>query len=577
MRLPIATNATVARNLATLFNKFKGELIGVLVVQLCVAAATVVMPWIIGSSFDSVAQGTTAETIRTNIIIVIVAVLVQSIMATYGEYISRVFGQKVFHEMRVDLVSSVTHLPLSTVESAGTGDLLGRTTTDIDRIEFIVRVGISRIMMLVMQVIVTVIAALLVDWRVGFVVALSFVPVFFTVRTYLRRTVACYLASSALYAELAGDITETAEHSVTVDSLNMAHHRFQRASVLIREQWNNERYSATMRVIFSFWMIIILFSPVIIAVLWGSWLVGLGYVSVGVVISVALYAQQLRGPIDELSWWIDELQFAAVALARICGVSEVPADRTVGTDLPIGELIEVHDVSFAYRDGAPVLKHVTLDVQPGQRIAIVGPSGAGKSTLGRLIAGVNRPDSGSIRVGGIEVTEVEEKYLYKTVALVTQENHVFVGTLADNLRFASPGASDARIMEALETVDAAVWVEALDEGLETKVGSGARELSPSQAQQLALARIVLLDPDVLILDEATSLLDPTAARSAERALSRVLEGRTVISIAHRLYTAYDADRVCVMIDGQIAELGSHDELVEQGGEYASLWQTWQQD
>lgn len=219
---------------------------------------------------------------------------------------------------------------------------------------------------------------------------------------------------------------------------------------------------------------------------------------------------------------------------------------------------------------------VDLSVAPGERVAIVGPSGAGKSTLGRLIAGVNAPTSGSLTIGGVEVTKIEEKYLHSSVALVTQENHVFVGTIADNLRFASPQARDVRLWDALDIVDA-TWVRDLPDGLETKVGSGHRDLAPAQAQQLALARIVLLDPDVVILDEATSLLDPTVARSAELALGRVLEGRTVISIAHRLYTAYDADRVCVMIDGRVAELGSHDELVALGGQYASLWNTWQQD
>lgn len=576
MKLPLATNKTVARKLGSLVSKYKGELILVVAVQLIVAVATVVTPWIIGRSFDEVAAGTTADVIRNNIIILVIAVAVQTITAGYSEYISRVLGQKVFNDLRVDLVSSVTHLPLSVVESAGTGDLLGRTTTDVARVEFVVRMGISRITMLSIQVLVTVIASVLVDWRIGFVVVLSFIPVFFIVRRYLRRTIAAYLASSALYAELSGDITETVEHSATVDSLSMADHRSRRTSTLIREHWNNERYSSLMRGIFAAWMIIVLFSPVIIAVLWGSWLVGGGIVTVGAVTAVALYAQQLRGPIDELSWWIDELQFAAVALARIFGVAEVEPDRAPGEDLPIGEQIDVDNVSFSYRDGVDVLKNVSLDVKPGERIAIVGPSGAGKSTLGRLIAGVNPPTSGSVRVGGVEVTEIDEKFLHKHVALVTQENHVFVGTIADNLRFAAPGAKDDRLWEALDIVDA-TWVQSLENGLETKVGSGALELAPAQAQQMALARIVLLDPDVLILDEATSLLDPTAARSAELALSRVLEGRTVISIAHRLYTAYDADRVCVMIDGRVAELGSHDDLVAVGGEYASLWETWQSD
>ncbi len=576
MKLPIATNRTVLTKVAELFRQYKAEFTLVIAVQLVVAVAAVVTPWVIGRAIDAVGTGTTPATIRTFIRIIIVTVIIQFISSFYADYRSRVLGQKVFNVLRIQLVESVMHLPLSVVEAAGTGDLLGRTTSDVNRVEFMVRQGISRIMVLGFQVLTTVVAAMLIEWKIGFVVVLSFVPLFFIIRRYLRRTIAAYLAASALRAELSGDITETVEQSATVDSLAMSEVRTRRTSVLLREMWNNERYSALMRTFFSASMVVALFSPIVIAVVWGAWLVGQGWATIGAVTAVAMYAMQLRWPLDELGWWIDELQFAAVALARIFGVADVPSDRQIDDAVPTSDDIEVRDVTFSYREGAPVLRDVDLTVHSGERLAIVGPSGAGKSTLGRLIAGVNPPDEGSIRVGGVEVTRLREDLLHQTVALVTQENHVFVGTVADNLRFAKADASDDDLLDALRTVDA-MWVERLPEGLETKIGSGARELAPSQAQQLALARIVLLDPAVLILDEATSLLDPTAARSAEQALSRVLAGRTVISIAHRLYTAYDADRVAVMTDGEVAELGSHDELVALGGEYASLWEAWQHD
>ncbi|WP_300047445.1 ABC transporter ATP-binding protein [Trueperella sp.] len=576
MKLPIATNRTVGAKILELFSAHKGEFLLVIATQIAVAVAAVVTPWIIGRSFDALAGGAEAAVIRTYVAVIAASVLVNVVANWFADFRSRVLGQKVFHELRVQLVEAVMHLPLSTVEAAGTGDLLGRTTSDINRVEFIIRQGVSRIMVLTFQVIVTVVAAFLVEWRVGFVVVLSFVPMYFVVRKYLRRTIAVYLAASALNAEVSGDITETVEQSATVDSLAMSEVRISRTSVLLREYWDNERYSSLMRALLVVSLLAVLYAPMVVSILWGAWLVGLGYVTVGAVISVTLYAQQLRVPLDELAWWFDELQFAAVALARIFGVAEVAPDRTAGDDAPASAAVSVEGVSFSYRDGHPVLRDVSLEVSPGERLAIVGPSGAGKSTLGRLIAAVNPPDAGSIRVGGVEVTSLPEALLHRTIALVTQENHVFVGTIADNLRFAKEDATDDELLAALATVDA-TWVERLDNGLETLVGSGERELAPSQAQQLALARIVLLDPDVLILDEATSLLDPTVARSAERALVRLLEGRTVISIAHRLYTAYDADRVAVMIDGEVAELGSHDDLVALGGEYASLWEAWQQD
>ncbi|MGV4416197.1 ABC transporter ATP-binding protein [Trueperella pyogenes] len=576
MKLPIATNRTVASQLLELFAAYKREFLLVIGVQIVVAVAAVITPWMIGRSFDAVALGAGTSVIGTYIAIIIASVVVYFLADWLADYRSRVLGQKVFNQLRVQLVDTVMHLPLSTVEAAGTGDLLGRTTSDVNRVEFIVRQGISRLMVLTFQVFVTVVAAFLVEWRVGFVVVVSFVPLFFVIRTYLRRTIAAYLACSALQAELSGDITETVEQSATVDCLAMSQVRVRRSTVLLREFWDNERYSALMRAYFAASMVLILYAPVILAIIWGAWLVGLGYTTVGAVIAVTLYAQQLRSPLDELGWWIDELQYAAVSLARIFGVAEVPADRLVTDVVPTSDDVSIDHVSFSYRESRPVLRDVNLEIAPGERLAIVGPSGAGKSTLGRLIAGVNAPDAGSIRVGTVEVTQLPEATLHRTVALVTQESHVFVGTIAENLRFAKENATDAELLAALETVDAS-WVARLDAGLQTRIGSGHKELAPAQAQQLALARIVLLDPAVLILDEATSLLDPTAARSAEQALLRVLQGRTVISIAHRLYTAYDADRVAVMIDGEVAELGSHAELISRGGEYATLWEAWQRD
>ena len=238
--------------------------------------------------------------------------------------------------------------------------------------------------------------------------------------------------------------------------------------------------------------------------------------------------------------------------------------------------LHIEGVHFAYRDGQEVLHGVTLDVDGGETVAIVGPSGAGKSTLGRLIAGINAPAAGSVRIGRAEVSSMPESALHTAVAMVTQEHHVFLGSLAYNMRLAKRDATDEEIRSALEAVEA-TWVDDLEDGLETKIGSGGLALTPPQAQQLALARIVLLDPAVLVLDEATSQLNPTEARSLERALGRVLKGRTVVSIAHRLYTAHDADRVAVMIDGRVAEYGSHDELTARGGEYAALWNAWQSD
>ncbi|MDO5025012.1 MAG: ABC transporter ATP-binding protein [Trueperella sp.] len=574
MRLPLAPVRVILRNSGELLLRYRFQFALVVLLQLLVAGAMAVTPWVIGAAFDAIATEH-QERVPTLIAIMIGSVVVQSGLAWLADYRARTLGQYVFDDLRIDLVKTLVNLPLATVESAGTGDLISRTTSDVKRVEFVVQVGISRVLLLVARILIIFVAALAVSPQIGVVLLLALIPAGLMIRWYLRRAVSAYVASSALYAEISGEATETIEQSATVDAFALADHRNRRLSVLLAELWENERYTAVVRIIFSAAQVMILFSPMVLSVLWGAHLAAAGIVTVGTVVSVALYAQQLRAPLDELGWWIDELQFAAVALSRIFGVGMVPPDRPASGDIPVDDAVSVREVSFSYLPDEPVLRDVSLDISSGEHLAIVGPSGAGKSTLGRLLAGINPPDAGEMTIGQVPVTEVDPQVLRSHIALVTQENHVFTGTLAENLRFAAPAATDAELWEALAVVDATAWVRRLDAGLETKVGAAGIALDPAQVQQLALARMVLLDPKVIILDEATSLLDPTAARTAERSLAQVLSGRTVISIAHRLYTAYDADRVAVMIDGEIRELGSHHELLAHNGEYAALWEAWQ--
>jgi ABC-type multidrug transport system fused ATPase/permease subunit len=317
--------------------------------------------------------------------------------------------------------------------------------------------------------------------------------------------------------------------------------------------------------------------PVVAILVWGAYLVSTGSATVGAVTTVTLYAVQVIPVVWELIFWLDELQVGGTSLSRIVGVHDVPSDRVARPGRPSDEAVVARGVRYAYRPGHDVLHGVDLDLQVGERLAVVGPSGAGKSTLGRMLAGIHPPTGGTVAVGGVPLVDLPLDELRGHVALVTQEHHVFVGTIADNLRLAAVHADDAELVRALEAVDAWGWVGALPDGLATAVGSGGAALTPAQAQQLALARLVLLDPHTLVLDEATSLLDPRAARHLERSLSAVLEGRTVVAIAHRLHTAHDADRVAVVDAGRITEIGSHDELVSAGGDYAALWHSWQRD
>jgi ABC-type multidrug transport system fused ATPase/permease subunit len=374
---------------------------------------------------------------------------------------------------------------------------------------------------------------------------------------------------------MAGTVGETVDGGLTVDALGLSTQRIRQVDADLAEAYAAERYTLRLR---TFWFPtaeIAYVLPVVAAVVWGGWLVLAGHASIGEVTAVILYAQQLADPVDRLISWLDEIQVGGASLARLVGIEAVPPDRFASGRLPAGDALAARDVRYAYVPGRDVLHGIDLDLAPGERVAVVGPSGAGKSTLGRLLAGIHPPRTGNVEVGGVDLVELPLETLRQEVALVTQEQHVFVGTLADNLRLARPDASAAELEEALAAVDALEWAEALPEGLETVVGAGGEPLSPPQTQQLALARLVLADPHTLVLDEATSLLDPRAARHLERSLASVLTGRTVVAIAHRLHTAHDADRVAVVEDGLLHELGTHDELIEHGGAYAALWESWQ--
>ncbi|MET0477831.1 MAG: ABC transporter ATP-binding protein, partial [Actinomycetota bacterium] len=392
-----------------------------------------------------------------------------------------------------------------------------------------------------------------------------------------RRAPAGYLREMAAWSRLTGGVTETVEGGRTVEALRLQQRRIRRTDDDIREQYRAERYTLFLRTV---WYPAIEGSyliPVATAVLAGGLLHARGLATVGQVTTVALYMRQLVDPLDLVLSWLDHLQIGGAAFARLLGVAHVPADREVTGRHPDDERLVARDVRFAYTRGRDVLHGVDLDLRPGERLAVVGPSGAGKSTLGRLLAGVNAPRAGSVTVGGVGLVELPLDELRGQVVLVTQEQHVFAGTLRDNLSLARPGAGDAALRSALAAVDALGWAEALPDGLDTVVGAGGHTLSSAQAQQVALARLVLAGPHTLVLDEATSLLDPRAARHLERSLSAVLSGRTVVAIAHRLHTAHDADRVAVVEDGRVTELGTHDELVAANGPYAALWHRWRNE
>ncbi|MFE7508666.1 ABC transporter ATP-binding protein [Promicromonospora sp. NPDC057488] len=575
--LPIADAAETWRYTRTLLGRHRRPLIIITVANTVAAVAGLAGPLVLGMLVDAVADGATLEVARNLVLVAVAAVVLQSLITRFAQRRAMVFGETVFADMREEFVDTVTALPLSTVETAGTGDLIARTTRDVSRIQNAVRFGVPRLVIAVVTLVLTSAASLVVSPLVAIAMFVG-VPVLVGVaRWYLKRATPAYQRESAAYALLDGTVTESVEGARTIDALKIGRRRTDRGDEDLHEAFQAERGTLNLRtVLFPGVDFAFMIAPISVLV-WGCYLASEGTVTIGMVATIVMYTYQLQGPVWELIFWLDEIQVAATSLSRIIGVRLVPMDRTATDAEPDDEEVRGTDVRYAYRTGTDVLHGIDLDLKVGERLAIVGPSGSGKSTLGRMLAGIHPPTGGSVQVGGVPLVDLPLEDLRKHVALVTQEHHVFVGSLADNLRLAKIEADDAELMDALRAVDAHGWVEALDEGLATEVGSGGYKLTPAQAQQIALARLVLLDPHTLVLDEATSLLDPRAARHLERSLNAVLDGRTVVAIAHRLHTAHDADRVAVLDGGRITEIGPHDELVAAGGDYAKLWQSWQHE
>jgi len=560
----------------------------VVIFLLIVAAqlAALAGPWLIGIGIDQIAhlEKTRDAGPMALIIVAFAAAVIVQAGATRA-YIADIgrLGGRVVLELRRRLFAHFQRLPIAFHEHYTSGRVISRQVSDIDSIADLFDDSLASLVSSVLSLLLVGAGMLLLDWRMALVVLAGFPPLAWLSAWFRRESAVAYRRTRTTIAQVIVQFVETFGGIRAVQAF-----RRERRNEEIFGELNEAYAAATLR---SQRLLAIFFPGVTLVgnlaigavLLYGGLRVIDHQMQVGVLVTFLLYLQRFFDPLIDLSQFYSSFQSAGAALEKISGVldeppnvpePERPADLPAAGRTGRGRDVQFDAVRFGYR-AATVLPDLNLTIPAGQTVAVVGATGAGKTTIARLLARLYDPVGGSVRLDGVDVRQLDDRTLRREVVLITQENFLFTGSIADNIELGKPGASRAEIAAAATAIGAHAFISDLPDGYDAQVGKSGGRLSAGQRQLISFARAFLAAPAVLVLDEATSLLDIPSERLVQEALQTILTGRTAVIIAHRLSTVAIADRVLVLDHGRIIEEGSPADLLTTAGEYSALHASWQ--
>jgi ATP-binding cassette, subfamily B, bacterial len=573
------------RLLQDLLRPYRARVGAILLLIVLANIAALAGPWLVGIGIDRIPQLT--RTRDTGPLVVIIAAFAVAVVAqalstrAYITLIGRL-GADVVIELRRRLFAHFLRLPVAFHERYTSGRVISRQVSDIDSISDLFDEGLDSLVSAVLSLLLVGAGMLLLDWPLALVVLAGFLPLTWLTAWFRRESAAAYRRTRETIAQVIVQFVETFGGIRAVQAF-----RREGRNQEIFGGLNGDYAAASLRSS----RLIAIYSPGITLVgnlaigavlLYGGLRVIDGGMKVGVLVTFVLYLQRFFDPLQDLSQFYNTFQSAAAALEKISGVldeppavpePEKPAELPAPAGSGRGRTVRFDAVRFGYRD-TPVLPGLDLTIPAGQTAALVGATGAGKTTIARLMARFYDPGQGRVLLDGTDLRDLREPDLRREVILITQENFLFSGTIAENIELGKPGASRAEIEAAALAIGAHAFIRALPAGYDEQVGKRGGRLSAGQRQLISFTRAFLAAPAVLVLDEATSLLDIPAERLVQRALRTILAGRTALIIAHRLSTVRIADRVLVLDEGRIVEDGPPGRLLAAGGEYSALHASW---